>query len=109
MKDSHLFRPNVESKGTEHHGTRLENTLKGVMLVLQRALFVVMKHKVVARMKSVALTMRSGSYVIKVSELNLYIDTLKYTEMFGLSPCRYTCSNFNAAETINGVVEFCIK
>ena len=71
MKDSHLFRPNVESKGTEHHGTRLENTLKGVMLVQQRALFVVMKHKVVARMKSVALTMRSGSYVIKVSELNL--------------------------------------
>ena len=83
--------------------------MKSVIVAQQKELFVVMKHKVVARMKSVALTMRSGSYVIKVSELNLYIDTLKYTEMFGLSPCRYTCSNFNAAETINGVVEFCIK
>ena len=71
------------------------------MVAQQKELFVVMKHKVVARMKSVALTMRSGSYVIKVSELNLYIDTLKYTDIFVLSLCRYTCSNFNRRLKLN--------
>ena len=64
---------------------------KSVMVAQQKELFVVMKHKVVARMKSVALTMRSSSYVIKVSELNLFLSSL-YADI-------HACSNFDVAET----------
>ena len=67
--DSHLFRLNVELKTVKSPGTQLKNPLKSVIVAQQKELFVVMRHKVVARMKSVALTMRLGSYVIKCTEI----------------------------------------